>query len=60
MTTPEVPAPGAKVELDLDSVSEAKCGSVTFVQRFDSAVRLNVHFHMLALDGVYPILTTTD
>ncbi len=43
----------AKVELGLDSVSEAKCGSVTFVQRFDSAVRLNVHFHMLALDGVY-------
>jgi len=43
----------AKVELDLDSVSEAKCGSVTFVQRFDSAVRLNVHLHMLALDGVY-------
>jgi hypothetical protein len=26
---------------------------VTFLQRFDSALRLNVHFHTLALDGVY-------
>ena len=29
------------------------CGSVTFVQRFGSDLRLNVHFHVLALDGVY-------
>jgi len=43
----------AKAELGLDSVSEARCGSVTVVQRFDSAVRLNVHLHTLALDGVY-------
>jgi hypothetical protein len=43
----------AKVELDLDSVSEAKTGSLTVVQRFDSALRLNVHFHTLVLDGVY-------
>jgi len=43
----------AKVELGLDSVSEAKTGSVTVVQRFDSALRLNVHFHSLMLDGVY-------
>ncbi len=28
-------------------------GAVTFVQRSDSALRLNVHFHTLALDGVY-------
>jgi Putative transposase len=28
-------------------------GAVTFVQRFDSALRLNVHFHSLVLDGVY-------
>jgi hypothetical protein len=28
-------------------------GAVTFIQRFDSALRLNVHFHTLGLDGVY-------
>ena len=28
-------------------------GSVTVVQRFGSALRLNVHFHILALDGCY-------
>jgi len=26
---------------------------VTVIQRFDSALRLNVHFHTLVLDGVY-------
>ncbi|MDC3983160.1 transposase [Polyangium jinanense] len=26
---------------------------MTFIQRFDSALRLNVHVHTLALDGVY-------
>lgn len=31
----------------------AHSGAVTFVQRFDSALRLNVHAHTLALDGVY-------
>ena len=28
-------------------------GAVTFLQRFGSALNLNVHFHTLALDGVY-------
>ena len=28
-------------------------GAVTFVQRCDWSLRLNVHFHTLALDGVY-------
>jgi hypothetical protein len=37
----------------LTSVSGAHTGAVTFVQRFDSALRLNLHFHTLALDGVY-------
>jgi hypothetical protein len=32
---------------------DAKPGAVTFVQRFSSALGLNVHFHTLALDGVY-------
>ncbi len=31
----------------------ARGGAVAFVQRFDSALRLNVHFHVLWLDGVY-------
>jgi hypothetical protein len=34
-------------------VSDAQTSAVTFVQRFDSALRLNVHFHTLALDGAY-------
>ncbi len=29
------------------------CGAVTLVQHFGSALNLNVHFHMLWLDGVY-------
>ena len=28
-------------------------GAVNFIQRFDSALRLNVHFHSIILDGVY-------
>ena len=31
----------------------AQAGAVTLVQRFGSALNLNVHFHMLFLDGVY-------
>ncbi len=43
----------AKHFLGLQSVSLAHPGAVTLVQRFDSALRLNVHAHTLALDGVY-------
>jgi hypothetical protein len=28
-------------------------GAVTLIQRFGSALNLNVHFHMIFLDGVY-------
>jgi hypothetical protein len=31
----------------------ASTGAVTLIQRFGSALNLNVHFHMLFLDGVY-------
>ena len=31
----------------------AQTGSVTLIQRFGSALNLNVHFHSLFLDGVY-------
>ena len=30
-------------------------GAVTFVQRFGDALNCNVHFHMMALDGVYAL-----
>lgn len=33
--------------------SEAKTGSVAFIQRFGSSLNLNIHAHILYLDGVY-------
>ncbi len=32
---------------------DPRCGAVTVIQRFGSAMDLNVHFHTLVLDGVY-------
>ena len=37
----------------LTASSGARTGSVTLIQRFGSALNLNIHFHMLFLDGVY-------
>ena len=34
-------------------IGESRGGSVTFAQRFGSALNLNPHFHSLALDGVF-------
>ena len=34
-------------------LQECKCFKRPFVQRFDSALRLNVHFHVIWLDGVH-------
>ena len=34
-------------------VRAEQCGAVTFLQRFGSAMNLNLHFHTLALDGAY-------
>lgn len=31
----------------------ARTGAVTLIQRFGSALNLNIHFHMLFLDGMY-------
>ena len=31
----------------------ARCGAVTFMQRFSDALNLDRHFHSLALDGIY-------
>jgi Putative transposase len=35
------------------TLQTADAGAVTPIQRFGSARNLNVHFHMLFLDGVY-------
>ena len=43
----------ARTGLELDKGAVVQTGAVTFVQRFDSGLRLNVHFHSLWLDGVY-------
>ena len=43
----------AKRELGLFSVSDAHVGMLTFIQRSDSALRLNPHLHTLMLDGIY-------
>ncbi|MFM7119329.1 MAG: transposase zinc-binding domain-containing protein, partial [Gammaproteobacteria bacterium] len=39
----------------LTAGSGARTGVVTLIQRFGSAVNLNVHLHMLILDGVYTL-----
>ncbi len=35
------------------SKKTARTGAVALIQRFGSALNLNIHFHMLFLDGVY-------
>jgi len=41
--------------------ASAQCGAVSLIQRFGSALNLNVHFHMLWLDGVYePVAARPD
>ncbi len=37
----------------LRGIRTARCGAVSFIQRFGDALNLNVHFHVLVLDGVY-------
>ncbi len=34
---------------------QARTGAVTLIQRFGSALNLNIHFHLLVLDGVYEL-----
>lgn len=34
-------------------VDAAECGAVTFVHRFGGSLNLNVHLHVVVLDGVY-------
>ena len=35
------------------TITTAHTGAVTLIQRFGGALNLNIHFHMLFLDGVY-------
>ena len=42
----------------LTGSSGARTGAVTLIQRFGSALNLNVHLHMLFLDGAYRFSTT--
>jgi hypothetical protein len=39
-------------QTDIDR-TRAQCGAVTLIQRFGSVLNLNIHSHMLWLDGVY-------
>jgi hypothetical protein len=32
---------------------KARCGAVSFIQRFSDALGLDPHFHIMALDGIY-------
>ena len=34
---------------------QPRCGAVTAIQRFGSALNLNLHFHALVFDGVYTL-----
>ena len=34
-------------------MADTQIGSLTVVQRFGSSLNLNVHFHVIAMDGVY-------
>jgi hypothetical protein len=43
----------AKRALALPSTASALFGAVTVIQRSDSALRVDPHFHTLALDGVH-------
>lgn len=37
------------------AIQEGKTGAVTVIQRFGSALNLNVHYHSLAFDGVWVV-----
>jgi hypothetical protein len=34
-------------------IKQSQSGSLTLVQRFGDAIRLNIHFHILMIEGVY-------
>ena len=44
---------GSNLRKALLTQATGETGAVTLVQRFGSALNLNIHFHMLFLDGAY-------
>ncbi len=42
-----------RARAERDGLPHGRTGAVNVVQRFGSALNLNVHFHALVLDGVY-------
>jgi hypothetical protein len=50
----------ARSECDVPKEAEVFTGAVTALHRADSACKLNLHFHTLALDGVYVLEAGTD
>ncbi|MCC7460803.1 MAG: transposase zinc-binding domain-containing protein [Proteobacteria bacterium] len=44
----------------LGGVGNLQAGSIIVVQRFGGALNLNIHFHILSLDGVYQISDSSD
>jgi putative transposase len=38
---------------EFGAVRKAQCGAVSFIQRFGSALDLNLHIHAILLDGIY-------
>jgi len=47
-----------KARLTRATAATGATGAVTLIQRFGSALNLNVHFHMLFLDGAYLVDTS--
>ena len=40
------------------NTNTSRSGSICFVQRFGGALNLNVHFHLLQIEGVYELKKT--
>jgi hypothetical protein len=40
---------------DTLALKRSHCGAVVFIQRFISGLGLNVHFHLIGLDGIYVV-----
>ena len=36
-----------------EGIADGQCGAITVIQRFGSALNVNLHLHSLVLDGVY-------
>jgi hypothetical protein len=44
----------------LSTEGNLQTGSITMIQRFGGALNLNIHFHILSLDGAYQISNTPN